>query len=94
MKNIMLAVAVAVLAALSAVPVQAQGGGNHRFFDRLDANGDGSLTKEEIRKQFPKFSDENFKQADRNGDGKLSLDEWRGFAKEARSRYQQGRGLM
>nr|WP_272881686.1 EF-hand domain-containing protein [Fundidesulfovibrio soli] len=47
-----------------------------QLFLRMDENGDGQLTLEEVRKAFPGFTEEKFKRADTNGDGKLSKDEW------------------
>ena len=71
--------------AFSATAALAQGKGNHPYFDRMDANKDGLLTKEEVQKQFPRFTDEMFKQADVNGDGKLTLEEWQTFARARRA---------
>lgn len=75
----------ALVLTLWAASACAQDSGRHRFFDRLDANSDGSLTREEVQKQFPNFSAEHFKQADKSGDGKLSLEEWREFVKAKRA---------
>lgn len=69
----------------SATVALAQGKGNHPYFDRMDVNKDGFLTKEEVQKQFPRFTDEMFKQADTNGDGKLTLEEWQTFARARRA---------
>lgn len=78
---------VAVLSVLFALctSVVAHAQGKHRFFDRMDANTDGSLSMAEIQKQFPKFTPEMFKKADTNGDGKLSVEEWQTFAKAKRA---------
>ena len=46
-----------------------------RLIERLtrsDANGDGRITLEEVRKDIPGFSEERFRRMDRNGDGVLS----------------------
>lgn len=77
----------AVIAALLAMSTSAvaHAQGKHRLFDRMDANGDGSLSTAEIQKQFPKFTPEMFKKADTNGDGKLSVEEWQTFAKAKRA---------
>ncbi|WP_243311130.1 EF-hand domain-containing protein [Fundidesulfovibrio agrisoli] len=56
-----------------------------QLFQRMDENGDGQLTLEEVRKAFPGFSEEQFKRADTNGDGKLSKDEWQAHVTGMRS---------
>ena len=62
----------------------------HPLFDRMDANHDGYLTKDEVQKQFPKFTDEMFQQADTNHDGKLSVAEWQAFARAKRAERKAG----
>ena len=94
MSKRLIAFAAAALLTLCAASAFAQEAGKHRFFDRIDANSDGSLTREEIQKQIPKFTQENFKQADVNGDGKLSLEEWRGFVKARKAERKAGTGAM
>jgi len=81
MRNRLLVLMTLSALCLAAIPAYAQGGGKHRFFDRMDTNKDGFLTLAEIQKEFPKFTPEFFKQADTNGDGKLSVAEWQGFVK-------------
>ncbi|GFK92253.1 hypothetical protein NNJEOMEG_00075 [Fundidesulfovibrio magnetotacticus] len=71
-------------------PVQAQSTGKHPLFDRLDADKDGYLTKSEIQKQFPSFTNAMFAQADADRDGKLSLGEWQPFVREMKARRQAG----
>jgi Ca2+-binding EF-hand superfamily protein len=52
------------------------------WFDKLDLNKDGYVTKDEMQQSRENFRagmkekmDERFKEADTNGDGQLSLDE-------------------
>lgn len=82
-----------VLFALSVTPGMAQTQGSHPFFDRMDTDKSGSLSKEEVQKQFPKFTDDMFKQADANGDGKLSVAEWQAFAKAKRAERKSASGM-
>jgi len=74
------------LCALAAAPACAQTADKHPLFDRMDANKDGFLTREEIRARFPRFTDEMFAQADTGKDGKLTVAEWQAFARQARAK--------
>ncbi|MGE4506385.1 MAG: EF-hand domain-containing protein [Desulfovibrionaceae bacterium] len=82
-----------ILMILSATACLAQTAGNHRFFDRMDTDKSGSLSKQEVQKQFPKFTDDMFKQADTNSDGKLSVAEWQTFAKAKRAERKTASGM-
>ena len=81
--------AIILLLSLSA-PALAQNPDRHPLFDRMDANRDGFLTKDEMQKQFPKFTDEMFQQADTNHDGKLTVAEWQTFARAKRAERKAG----
>ncbi|WP_243311131.1 EF-hand domain-containing protein [Fundidesulfovibrio agrisoli] len=75
---------------LSSTAAFAQTADRHPLFDRMDANKDGYLTKDEVQKQFPKFTDEMFQQADTNHDGKLTVAEWQAFARAKRAERKGG----
>ncbi|SFI00525.1 EF-hand domain-containing protein [Planctomicrobium piriforme] len=65
------------------------GGGSFdpgQFFTRMDANGDGSLTKEEV----PERMQENFDRMDQDGNGKISQDELRAAMEAMRNRMGDG----
>ncbi|GAB6035664.1 hypothetical protein JCM15519_02230 [Fundidesulfovibrio butyratiphilus] len=74
-----------VLSVFSATAGMAQSLENHPLFDRMDTDKSGSLSKGEVQKRFPKFTDDMFKQADANHDGTLSVAEWQTFAKAKRA---------
>lgn len=78
---------------LSATAAVAQTPGNHPVFDRLDTDKSGSLSVQEVRQRFPRFSDDMFKQADADHDGKLSLAEWQTFAKAKRAERNASAGM-
>jgi len=67
--------------AVSGTAACAQTQERHPYFDRMDTDKSGYLTKEEVQKRFPGFSDAMFKQADTNNDGRLTLEEWQTFAR-------------
>ena len=46
-------------------------------FAKVDANGDGRVTIEELSEAMPEVSEEKFKVADANKDGALSPEEFR-----------------
>ncbi len=55
------------------------------IFKKLDANGDGSLSKEEFMagpkaKADPAKGEEHFKALDKDGDGKVTLEEFKAGA--------------
>ncbi|MFP5239214.1 MAG: EF-hand domain-containing protein [Acidobacteriota bacterium] len=75
---------------ISSTAAIAQTPDRHPLFDRMDVSKDGYLTKDEVQKQFPKFTDEMFKQADTNHDGKLTVAEWQGFARAKRAERKAG----
>jgi Ca2+-binding EF-hand superfamily protein len=52
---------------------QPHGAGNGSLFDRLDTNGDGSISKSE----FDAFNAQHFKNLDTNNDGKITPEELR-----------------
>ena len=47
----------------------------------MDANKDGSVSKEEFKKFFPQMQDGAFAAIDKNKDGSISHEEWQGFSK-------------
>jgi hypothetical protein len=64
------------------------------FFKKLDANGDGSLSKDEYlasprAKQDPAKGAENFSKMDKDSDGKITKEE---FAAAAKAREGKGDG--
>lgn len=50
-------------------------------FPMMDANKDGSVSKEEFKKFFPQMQDGAFAAIDKNKDGAISHEEWQGFSK-------------
>jgi hypothetical protein len=73
-----------------------------RLFKRIDANGDGKVSKEEFKAFFEKFGkgrlkdnpellDKLFDRLDANGDGSLSPDEFKKLA-ELREKFAKARG--
>lgn len=64
-----------------------------KFFQKRDANGDGSLTFEEFKAGMPeKFADKasaRFKKADTNGDNAISLAEFKAGMDERQKRQKQ-----
>ena len=50
-----------------------------KMFEKKDANGDGSLTLDELKKGMKEkqleFAEKRFKRLDADGDGKVTLDE-------------------
>jgi hypothetical protein len=79
-------------------PAEGKGEGKRpspeEFFKKLDANGDGSLSKDEYlasprAKQDPAKGAENFGKMDKDGDGKLTKEE---FAAAAKAREGKGDG--
>jgi len=67
--------------------------GKPEVFDRLDKNGDGSLTREEFadaaRRQGGRLN-----QMDTNNDGKISRDEWKGNPKRFDRLDANGDGVI
>ncbi|WP_243359400.1 EF-hand domain-containing protein [Fundidesulfovibrio terrae] len=92
MRHRLFASALMLMLGLAATSAFAQTPDRHPFFDKMDANKDGFLTKDEVQARFPKFTDEMFKQADVNGDGKLTVAEWQAFVKGRRA-ARQGAGM-
>ena len=81
------------LAALLALPPLAwaedepadRAAGRGSFFDRIDKNGDGFITADEIAPERATFFERMLREGDKDGDGKLSREEFRvGFAERAR----------
>jgi len=73
-------------------------------FKRMDADGDGKLTKEEFKKYVegnermakrakdnPDYIDSTFKRMDGDGDGKVTLDEYKKYS-ESNRRNKKGGG--
>ena len=58
------------------------------ILERLDANGDGVMTRDEVPERFR----DGFDRADRDGDGRLSGDEIRAVERAIGDRLRQGIG--
>jgi len=56
---------------------------NRERFKRADKDGDGKLTLEEAKTEFPAITEERFNERDVNGDGKLGPDDRKAGAAEA-----------
>lgn len=98
MKKPVLMLCAAALA-FTAVPTLAQGGPprGEKFFEEIDANKDGFISKEEMQAHQQKRLDEMFAATDTDKDGKLSRDEMKAFhekmkAKRAEWRAKGGKG--
>jgi len=67
--------------------------GKPEAFDRIDKNGDGKLTREELgeaaRRQAGRFNE-----MDTNNDGKISRDEWKGPPKRFDRLDANGDGVI
>ena len=66
-----------------------------KIFAKLDANSDGSITKDEFNKgPFEKMDEERrktvFGRMDANGDGKVSLDEFKTAHEKMKERHAKG----
>lgn len=72
------------------------------MFKRIDANGDGKISKDEFKAFFskigkgkladkPELIDKMFQRMDANGDGSISLEEFK-KAREMREKKAEGKG--
>lgn len=64
-----------------AMPGMGEGKAPVDKFPMMDANKDGSVSKEEFKKFFPQMQDGAFAAIDKNKDGAISHEEWQGFSK-------------
>jgi Ca2+-binding EF-hand superfamily protein len=94
MKKILYLLAASALAAV-AMPVMAANGAAQsgdfaeRMFNRMDANGDGVITK----KEFEDYNSKRFDELDTNHDGKVSHAEMEAAREKARKKFgEQLRG--
>lgn len=95
-KLLLLTLAVSVGLASACALAQAAGqaapqAGHNKMMSRMDANGDGAISKDEAAK-FPRLA-ASFDQIDTNKDGKLSQDElvaWRKSRAESGDRMHSG----
>lgn len=60
----------------------------HDRFKEADTNGDGFLTKDEMKAQQDKHLNEMFDKTDTNKDGKLSPDEMKAGREEMKKRWK------
>jgi len=67
--------------------------GNPKAFDRIDKNGDGSLTREELGSAARDHAG-RLNQMDTNNDGKISRDEWKGNPKRFDRLDANGDGVI
>ena len=65
---------------------------HHDRFKEADENGDGFLTKEEMKKGQEKRLDEMFARTDTNKDGKLSKEEMEKGREEMRKKWKEHKG--
>ena len=80
MKKILIASTVGIAASILAVSAYAQPGGKGHGFDRLDTNGDGEVTAEELDSRQAAL----LEAADANGDGAITKDEMKAYRKAKR----------
>lgn len=59
-------------------------GQKHRYWDYLDADGDGQVTQEE----FLRHSEEKFSKIDADGDGVITKDEMKAMHKKHKKKHQ------
>lgn len=92
MKKIMIgtiAAAGAALIAASAMAGEGKGPGGHRDpgrgFDRMDVNGDGKLTADEMSEMHAKLIED----ADADGDGAVTRDEMKAFHDAKRAEFRE-----
>ncbi len=80
-------IAAAGAALIAAGAMAAEGKGPGRGWDRMDVNGDGKITAEEMSEKNAKF----IEQADADGDGAVTQEEMKSFheAKRAEMREQR-----
>ena len=64
-----------------AMPGMGEGKAPVDKFPMMDADKDGSVSKEEFKKFFPQMQDGAFAAIDKNKDGAISHEEWQGFSK-------------
>lgn len=88
-KVLMLAVLASAFSALPALAEDAaKGPGHHgRFFEKMDLDSDGAVTKEE----FIKAHEERFSKMDANGDGKITKEEAEAMKKALREQRQENK---
>ncbi|WP_437201096.1 EF-hand domain-containing protein [Planctomicrobium sp. SH664] len=67
---------------------QGQGFDPAQLFSRLDSNGDGALTKEEL----PERMQARFDEMDHDHDGKVTVEEWTKRMEQVRREARDGRG--
>lgn len=91
----LLAVSLVVAASLSAGIAFADSGkegkkgpGHHGMFERMDANGDGKITKDEARK----MSEARFQKLDGNGDGAVTSEEAKAAHEKMRAEWAKKAG--
>ena len=90
MKKLTIAALLGVSAATLAFAAAAQGGprgAEHMPLDKIDTNGDGNITKDEITASKA----ERFANADANGDGGVTQAEFEAFAEAERAERQAAR---
>ena len=64
-----------------AMPGMGEGKAPVDKFPMMDADKNGSVSKEEFKKFFPQMQDGAFAAIDKNKDGAISHEEWQGFSK-------------
>ncbi len=85
--KLMLGTMVAAGAALMAAGAMAAEGGKGRGWDRMDVNGDGKLTAEEMSEKNAAF----IEKADADGDGAVTKEEMKAFHQARRAEWREKR---
>ena len=90
MKNLTLATVAGIGLSFIAVNAIAGHGGKGGHFDKMDANGDGKVTEEEMSARHATL----IEKADTDGDGALSKDEIKAYHKKKREERRGKVGVI
>ena len=84
MKKLIMASTVGLALSFAAMSAYAGPGKDGKHFDRMDSNGDGKITAEELSERQAEL----IANADSDGDGALTKDELKAYRKEKREEHR------